>query len=61
MIYLATIKMKTHSHAQSFRTKEEAEEWLDKENGNQESTTFIQVFDESWKLIDTIYYTYGKE
>lgn len=61
MTYLATIKMKDHSHAQSFKTKKEAENWLEKENNNLENTTFIQLFDESWKLIDTFYYTYGKE
>ena len=58
MRYKATIKR--HGYiSETFDTLAEAMEWLDSQNNNLESTTFIEEIDASGAVQDWFYYTKG--
>ena len=58
MRYKATIKRHGYIN-ETFDTLAEAMEWLDSQNNNLESTTFIEEIDASGVVQDWFYYTKG--
>ena len=60
MKYLATIKKGYNSSAMSFPTLKQAEQWLDENYKDPESTMYIEEFNDDWEKINGFAYTQNK-
>ena len=61
MKYLATIKQHYDTSSKSFKSKKEAEDWLNSQNNNYEYTTVITVYNDKWEEVDSYIYTMGEK